>query len=83
MNHEQPSLSVVDVRTIAPRERHPLIFHTFDSLQPGEAFILVNDHEPRPLYYQFLHERENQFTWSYLEEGPEVWRAQIGKAEAA
>lgn len=83
MNQRQPSPAIVDVRTIIPRDRHPLIFHTFDSLQPGEAFILVNDHEPRPLYYQFLHERENQFTWSYLEGGPEVWRAQIGKVEAA
>lgn len=83
MNHEQLSLSVVDVRTIAPRERHPLIFQTFDNLQPGEAFMLINDHEPRPLYYQFLHERENQFAWTYLEEGPDLWRAQIGKVEAA
>lgn len=83
MNQAQQILPAIDVRTITSRERHPLIFQTFDSLQPGEAFILVNDHEPRPLYYQFLHERENQFTWAYLEEGPEVWRAQIGKVEAA
>ena len=82
MNQEQPTQPIIDVRTILPRDRHPLIFQTFDSLQPGTAFILVNDHEPRPLYYQFLHERANQFTWSYLEEGPEVWRAQIGKVEA-
>ena len=68
---------VIDVREIPPRARHPLIFQTFDNLAPGDAFILVNDHEPRPLYYQFLHERANQFAWSYLEEGPEVWRAQI------
>ncbi len=82
MSQEQHTMPVVDVRTIAPRERHPLIFQTFDSLQPGESFMLVNDHEPRPLYYQFLHEREHQFTWVYLEEGPDVWRAQIGKAAA-
>lgn len=72
-NHQ----SVIDVRPIAPRERHPLIFQTFDSLAPGEAFVLVNDHEPRPLYYQFLHERSGQFAWNYLEQGPEVWRVQI------
>lgn len=78
---EQQTLPIIDVRTIIPRERHPLIFQTFDSLRPGASFILVNDHEPRPLYYQFLHERANQFTWSYLEEGPEVWRAQIGKVD--
>lgn len=70
---------VIDVRTIVPRERHPLIFQTFDDLKPGEAFMLVNDHEPKPLYYQFLHERAEQFAWEYLESGPEVWRVQIQK----
>lgn len=83
MSQEQQALPVIDVRTIASRDRHSLIFQTFDNLPLSEAFILVNDHEPRPLYYQFLHERENQFTWTYLEEGPEVWRAQIGKVAAA
>lgn len=79
MNNQQTAMPVVDVREIIPRERHPLIFQTFDNLEPGNAFILVNDHNPVPLYYQLLHERADQFTWTYLEEGPEVWRAQIGK----
>jgi uncharacterized protein (DUF2249 family) len=71
------SKAVIDVRFIPPRERHPLIFKTFDSLQPGEAFLLITDHEPRPLHYQFVNERAHQFEWVYLEEGPEVWRARI------
>jgi uncharacterized protein (DUF2249 family) len=69
----------LNVINIVPRERHPLIFSTFDGLQTGEAFILVNDHDPKPLYYQFLHEREGLFTWEYLEEGPERWRVKISK----
>ncbi|GIV78924.1 DUF2249 domain-containing protein [Litorilinea aerophila] len=78
----QPTESIVlDVRTIAPRERHPLIFNTFDRLAAGEGFILVNDHDPKPLFYQFSFEREGQFTWEYLEEGPEVWRVRIGKSQ--
>lgn len=72
--------TTIDVRTIPPRERHPLIFQTFDGLESGEAFELVNDHEPKPLYYQFVHERADQFNWTYLEEGPETWRVRIGKA---
>jgi len=76
----QPVL--IDVRQIPPRDRHPLIFQTFDNLALGEAFVLVNDHDPRPLYYQFLHERADQFTWNYLEQGPEVWRVEIGKVTA-
>ena len=70
-------MTIVDVRTIAPRDRHPLIFGTFDALQPGEAFELVNDHAPKPLYYQMLHEREGLFVWEDLEAGPELWRVRI------
>jgi len=69
----------LDVREIIPRERHPLIFQTFIQLQPGESFELVNDHDPKPLYYQFAAEHAGQFTWDYLESGPERWRVRIGK----
>jgi len=81
--YEEPATDpkIVDVRQVPPPQRHPLIFHTFDSLGAGEAFVLVNDHDPKPLYYQFAFEREGEFTWEYLEQGPAVWRVRIGKAE--
>ncbi len=69
----------LDIRPVPPSQRHPLIDATFDSLLPGEALVLVNDHDPRPLYYTFLYERAGQFTWEYLEQGPDVWRVRIGK----
>ena len=72
----------LDVRDIYPMIRHRKIFETFDGLEIGEAFILINDHDPKPLYYQFLHERTDQFSWDYLEEGPEDWRVRIGRAAA-
>ena len=68
---------LVDVRAIAPRERHPLIFSTFRGLRPGQAMELVNDHDPRPLYYQFAAETPGAFTWEYLERGPDTWRVAI------
>ncbi|MGE5140295.1 MAG: DUF2249 domain-containing protein [Rudaea sp.] len=71
--------TTLDVRTIAPMNRHQLIFDTFESLKPGERFELVNDHDPKPLYYQFQAERTGQFTWDYLEQGPTTWRVEIGK----
>jgi uncharacterized protein (DUF2249 family) len=70
----------LDIRPVPPRERHPLIFERFDALGPGQGFVLVNDHDPRPLFYQFTVERPGSFTWDYLERGPEVWRVRIGKA---
>jgi uncharacterized protein (DUF2249 family) len=73
----------VDLRPIPPRERHPMIFQTFDNLASGQSFILINDHDPKPLYYQFLHERDGQFSWDYLEEGPETWRVQVGRIASA
>lgn len=69
----------IDVRTLAPMHRHQRIFETFESLQPGESFLLVNDHDPKPLYYQFQAEHTDQFTWNYVEQGPEVWSVIIGK----
>lgn len=72
-------MTTIDVRTIAPRDRHPLIFQTFDALQPGEAFVLVNDHDPRPLHYQFQHERAGLFAWDYLVSGPDEWQVRISR----
>ena len=71
--------SIVDVRGVEPMKRHPLIFDTYEALQPGEKFELVNDHDPKPLYYQFQAEQTGKFTWDYKEQGPTVWRVEIGK----
>lgn len=75
----QAAETTVDVRTTVPRERHPMIFNAFRDLAPGDAFVLVNDHDPKPLYYQFQAELANQFKWDYLESGPEVWKVRITK----
>ena len=69
----------LDVRVIPPREKHPTIFQTFDALEPGTSFVLVNDHDPFPLRYQFEGMRAGESGWEYLEQGPQVWRVQISK----
>ena len=69
----------LDIRNTPPAKRHPLIFEWFDKLLPGQGFILVNDHDPKPLYYQFQAERSGTFNWEYLEAGPETWRVRIGR----
>ncbi len=71
--------TTIDVRNTPPPQRHPLIFQTYHALQPGEAFLLVNDHDPKPLYYQFKFEHADEFTWEYLQQGPEVWQVRVGK----
>ena len=72
---------IVDVRSIAPRERHPLILSSFKGLAVGEAMELVNDHDPKPLYYQFHAELPGRFGWTYLETGPDTWRVSITKVK--
>jgi uncharacterized protein (DUF2249 family)/hemerythrin-like domain-containing protein len=71
--------SDLDVRTVAPRQRHAQIFQRFDRLGPGECFTLVNDHEPKELLQQFLSERPGAFDWSVLQAGPECFRVEIGR----
>ena len=73
----------LDVRTEIPKTRHELINKTFAELGLGAAFVLVNDHDPKPLFYQFQAENPGEFSWEYLEEGPEVWRVRIGRVGAA
>lgn len=70
---------MLDVRVIPPREKHPTIFDTFAGLAPGESFVLINDHDPKPLRYQFEHEHAGSFGWQYLEQGPETWRVRISR----
>jgi len=70
----------IDVQEIDPQIRHATIFEKFDALKKGEAFIIINDHDPQPLGYQMAAIRgANAFSWEYLEEGPETWRVRIGK----
>lgn len=73
----------LDVRNEIPARRHQLIFETYGSLAPGEAFELVNDHDPKPLYHQFAAEHAGEFAWTPVEEGPEVWRIRIARTEQA
>lgn len=78
MNHTQEfQTEVLDVTIIEPRLKHPTIFEHFDKLPAGEAFVIHNDHDPKPLYYQLIGERGNCFSWKYLLNGPEIWEVEI------
>lgn len=71
--------AILDVTRIEPKFKHPTIFKHFDELSAGESFIIDNDHDPRPLYYQLLGERGNIFTWEYVQQGPTRWQVKIEK----
>ena len=81
MSYSAPTDSSIDVRAIPRGQRHLLIFRQFESLSPGEAFELVNDHDPLGLLHQFHQLLPGLFTWDYRAQGPEEWRVVIGRAE--
>jgi uncharacterized protein (DUF2249 family) len=84
MTEASSGAETIDVRSLIPAQRHAKIFQLVDALEPGASFILVNDHDPKPLYYQLEAEYPNQYSWTYVERGPQVWRVEIGKhAKAA
>ena len=76
---ESHDIQTLDVTQLEPRMKHPTVFKYFDALAAGEAFVIENDHDPKPLYYELLAERGNIFTWEYLEQGPEWFKVKIAK----
>ncbi|MGP9810507.1 DUF2249 domain-containing protein [Rhodopseudomonas sp. NSM] len=71
---------VLDVREIPPYQRHEIIPRLFDNLQPGQGLQIVVDHDPRPLRYFLESVHGEDCQWSYLEQGPEVWRVELRRA---
>ena len=74
----------LDVREIPPVNRHPKIHDAFDELAPGETLTIVNDHEPKPLFYEFQAEVEEFDADGYEVEraAPEEFVARFPKVEA-
>jgi uncharacterized protein (DUF2249 family) len=48
--------TTLDLREVPPPERHPMIHEAFEALDSGEALEIVNDHEPKPLFYEMQAE---------------------------
>jgi uncharacterized protein (DUF2249 family) len=70
---------VFDVRPISCRVKHGWIFRRWYELAVGRHFVLLNDHDPIPLHYQFQAEFPGAFSWEYLERGPDDFRVKITK----
>ena len=70
---------VMDVRPIPCSIKHGLIIRTWIDLAVGDHFILLNDHDPVPLFYQFAAQWPGAFTWEHLVKGPTEYRVKITK----
>lgn len=71
--------TLFDVREIPCRVKHAQIFQRWIDLPVGSHFVLINDHDPVPLYYQFEAQFRDAFTWEYLLRGPEEYQVKITK----
>jgi len=71
----------LDLREVPPPERHPKIHDAFEELDSGEALELVNDHEPKPLFYEMQAEVETFDADAYEVEqrGPSEFVATLPK----
>lgn len=71
----------MDLRPYPPTERHEMFYKAFADIKLGEAFEFVNDHDPKPLYYQMEAESKESFRWEYVEQGPEQWKVRVIKTK--
>jgi uncharacterized protein (DUF2249 family) len=70
---------LLDVRPIPCTIKHKLIIRTWKELPVGDFFILLNDHDPVPLRYQFQAEWPGTFTWERHQQGQEEFYVKITK----
>lgn len=73
--------TTLDLRETPPAERHPKIHDAFAALDAGETLRIVNDHEPKPLFYEFAAEVDAFDAESYhcRREGREKYVADLPK----
>jgi len=73
--------TTLDLRDLPPPERHPKIFKAFGAIESGEALTIINDHDPKPLYYQMAAEVDafDADAYEVNREGPEKFVATLPK----
>jgi uncharacterized protein (DUF2249 family)/hemerythrin-like domain-containing protein len=70
---------VLDMRSVPLLKRQARILSAWRQLPSGALLRLINDREPRPLYYLFQATQRGRFEWCYEKEGPEEWIAVLRK----
>jgi uncharacterized protein (DUF2249 family) len=71
--------NALDVRPLAPPRKSATVLATFDRLEAGESFILVDDRDPVGVRTRIETERPGQGQWIYLRNGPYVWHVRVGR----
>lgn len=75
--HEDENEIVLDVRQIPHAIRHATIFGAIGAIAPGFSLDLVADHNPLPLLAQLDQRNPGEYSVSYIDDGPEVWKLRL------
>ncbi len=83
MSSPSSTVKELDVRTYIPIKRHEMLLELFKNLPVDESFIFINDHDPKPLYYEFRSIYGNVVGWEYLQRDPEEWKVKVTRTGAS
>jgi uncharacterized protein (DUF2249 family) len=74
-------MTKLDAREIPPVQRHQKIHAAFDELDSGETLTIVNDHEPKPVFYEMRAEVDafDAERYEVEQRGPEEFVAKFPK----
>jgi uncharacterized protein (DUF2249 family) len=73
----------LDVRNLIPIKRHEKLLGLFKELPVDESFIFINDHDPKPLYYEFRSIYGDVVGWEYLNRGGQEWKVKVTRTKAS
>jgi uncharacterized protein (DUF2249 family) len=83
MTHLVTADRVLDVCPLASEARAAEALSHFDSLSPGERFVLISKDACPDVLRRLQTERGGLFEWSPLELGPSIFRTEIARREAS
>ena len=70
---------ILDVRSVPCSSKHGMILQRWCDLPVNDFFVLINGHDPVPLYYQFDAEFSGAFRWEHLAKEPDAVQIKITK----
>lgn len=77
--HADEEEIVLDTRQIPHAIRHATIFGALGAIAPGFSLDLLANHNPLPLLAQLEQKNPGEFTVTYVEDGPELWRVRFAR----
>lgn len=78
-----PAEKIYDGREVPCSVKHGQIIQRAAGLAAGDYFVLINGHDPVPLRYQLNAEHPDQFSWDYVQQGPDAFAVKIGRLKSA